>query len=97
LPSIFRATGCLLLIRVRELRLTGPYLDYADKDEVGEVASGARRCSRLACSESLMAGCKDRKVLDDCSLCNSVRITLRKQIMPLNAQLSFPLWYWPGD
>jgi hypothetical protein len=72
LPAIYRATSCLCLIRVLELRLTVPFLDYADNDEVGEVAARARRYSHLGCSESLMAGCCGRMVVDECSLCNRV-------------------------
>ena len=53
LLSICRATSCLWLIRVLELRLTAPFLDYAENEEVGEVAARARRYSPLDCSEPL--------------------------------------------
>jgi len=72
LPSICWATSCLWLIRVLELRLTAPFLDYADNEEVGEVAARARRYSHLNCSEPLTAVCCGRKIVVDCSLCNSV-------------------------
>ena len=72
LPSICRATSCLLLIRVLELRLTAPFLDYADDEEVGEVAARVRRYSHLDCSEPVIARCCGRTLVDDCSLCNSV-------------------------
>jgi len=72
LPSICRATSCLLLIRVLELRLTAPFLDYADKEEFGEFAVRVRRYRLLDFSKPLMAGYCGRTVVDICILCHRV-------------------------